>query len=170
MLPKEERRTSGGRYDGDERRAGERRKSLVSGRERGPFGGRTAFIGHDARWGHDAMSQVRKAGESNRSEEHSPVTFWTLDGNCHAGATPRMGGAVIFVESRLMVPVGSEVTVSLAPVEKQSEAEELAEGTVVWHCPHDDEFENQGGFGVLIRRQWPKGSDPESAVRLKEVV
>lgn len=170
MLPIEERRTNDGGYDGNERRASERRKSPVSGREMGQFGGGTVFIGHDARRVQDGMSQVREAGEFNRSEAHSPVTFWTLDGSCHAGTTPHMGGGVIFVESRLMVPVGTEITVSLAPVGKPSDAQELAEGTVVWHCPLGDEFENEGGFGVLIQRQWPKGPTSESAVGLKEAI
>jgi Tfp pilus assembly protein PilZ len=170
MLPVEERRTSGGRYDGNERRAGDRRKDPINSRKIGPFGRGTESIGHDVGRGYGGISQVREAGESNRTKEHSPVTFWTLDGNCHAGTTPRMGRGVIFVESSVAVPVGMEITLTLAPVEKPSDAQELAEGTVVWHCPLGDEFENQGGFGVIIRRQWPKGPDSESAVGLKEAI
>jgi hypothetical protein len=164
MLPVEERRTSGGRYDGNDRRTGERRKDPVNSREIGPFGGRTEYIGHDAGTGYEGISRVREAGAFDRSGGHKPVTFWTLDGSCHAGTTPHIGGVVIFVESRIAVPVGTEVTVSLAPVEKQSDAQDLAEGTVVWSCPLGDEFENQGGFGVLLRRQWPKWPDSGSAL------
>jgi hypothetical protein len=165
MLPVEARRTSGRHYDGNDRRTGERRKSPVAGREPGSFDEGRAVIGQDGRRCRDWISPVGEAGGSDRSGGHKPVTFWTLDGSYHAGTTPYIGGVMIFVESRIAVPVGTEVTVSLAPVEKQSDAQDLAEGTVVWSCPLGDEFENQGGFGVLLRRQWP---DSGSAVGQKE--
>lgn len=157
MLPMEQARASGGRNDGNERRTGERRMTQAKSRERGPFERGTVFIGDDVRRGHDWMSRVHEVGVSDRSEEHNPVTFWTLDGSRHAGMTPCVRGEMIFIESERMVPVGTDITVSLAPVEKQSDAQELAEGTVVWHCPLGDEFENQGGFGVRLQRRWPKG-------------
>ncbi|NJN36883.1 MAG: hypothetical protein HC794_07280 [Nitrospiraceae bacterium] len=100
---------------------------------------------------------LRKSTDSAHSREHGPVTFWTPDGSRHAGMTPRVSGEMIFIESERMVPVGTDITVSLAPLEKQSEAQELAEGTVVWHCPLGDEFENHGGVGVRLQRRWPKG-------------
>jgi hypothetical protein len=159
MLHVDERRTSGGHH-----------KSPVAGRGPGSFDEGTAVIGQDARRCHDWISRVRENGASNRSRGHKPVTFWTLDGSCHAGTAPHIGGVMIFVESRIALPVHTQVTVSLAPVEKQSDAQDLAEGTVVWSCPFVDEFENQGGFGVLIQRQWPKGPIPESAVGLKEAI
>ena len=154
MLTMEETRASSGP---NERRAGERRMNHVRSSERGPFEGGTAVIEDTARGDDDGMARVRGAGLSDRREMRSPVTFWMPDGSCHAGMTPRVNGEMIFIESERMVPVDTDITVSLAPVEKQSDAQELAEGTVVWHCPRPDQFERQGGFGVRLKRRWPKG-------------
>lgn len=154
MLNMEEARSNSGR---NERRAGEHRMNQATNREMGPFEGGTVFLGGDSGRGHELMTRVREIGSPNRSEEHHPVTFWTPDGSRHAGMTPRVSGEMIFIESERMVPVGTDITVSLAPLEKQSEAQELAEGTVVWHCPLGDEFENHGGVGVRLQKRWPKG-------------
>ena len=154
MLNMEEARSNSGR---NERRAGERRMNQATSREMGPFEGGTVFLGNDSGRGHQLMPPAREVGASNRNEEHHPVTFWTLDGSCHAGMTPCVRGEMIFIESDRMVPVGTDIIVSLAPVDKQADAQELAEGTVVWHCPLGDEFENHGGFGVHLQRHWPKG-------------
>jgi hypothetical protein len=161
MLPVEETRANGGRNEGNERRTGERRMNQAKSRERGPFEGGTVFIGNDVRRGHDWMSRIHEVGASNRSGEHNPVTFWTTDGSRHEGMTPRFTGEMLFIESKHMVPVGGELTISLATREGQSAGQELAEGIVMWHCPLGDEFENQGGFGVRLQRRWPKeaGSD-----------
>ena len=154
MMTMEETRASSGP---NERRAGERRMNHVRSSEREPFEGGTAFIEDTARRGDDGMSRVSEAGMSDRRGMHSLVTFWTPDGSRHAGMAPRVNGEMIFIESKRMVPVDTDITVSLAPVEKQSDGQELAEGTVVWHCPRPDQFERQGGFGVRLKRRWPKG-------------
>ena len=157
MLNMEETQASSGRNDGSERRAGERRTDFAKNREMGPFEDGTVVLGNDSRRGHGLMPQVREGGASNRHGEHSPVTFWTPDGSPHTGMTPRVSSEMLFVETARMVPVGTDVTVSLAPVEKQSDGQELAEGTVVWHCPHRDQFEHKEGVGVRLQRRWPKG-------------
>jgi len=154
MLTIEETRASGGP---NERRASERRMNHARSSERGPFEGGTAFVGDDAQRGDDGISRLREVGVSNRSGEHSPVTFWMPDGSRHAGMTPRVNGEMIFIESERMVPLDTDITVSLVPVEKQSDGQEFAEGTVVWHCPRRDQFECQGGVGVRLKRRWPKG-------------
>ena len=162
MLPSGERRTSGGRYNKNERRTGERRKRQVAIKESGPLGEGAAGIGQDTQKYQDWISRVRGVGGSVQSSGHAPMTFWTLDGSRHAGTMPHNRSAVIFVESRVAVLVGTEITVSLAPVENPSDAQELAEGTVVWHCPFSDEFENQRGFGVILRRHCREGRAPEA--------
>jgi len=42
------------------------------------------------------------------------VTFWMPDGSCDEGKTRHVGGEVMFIESKRMVPVGAAVTVRLA--------------------------------------------------------
>lgn len=85
------------------------------------------------------------------------MTFWTPDGSRHMGMTPRVSGEMLFIESKQMVPVGTDITVSLASAEEQSVGQEIVEGTVVWQCPLGDEFKHQGGVGVRLKRCWPKG-------------
>jgi len=69
----------------------------------------------------------------------------------------------VFVESTRLMPIGSDVTLSLVPGEEDSVGRELAQGKVVWHCPQADEFGNEAGFGVLFQREWLQSSDLNSA-------
>lgn len=90
--------------------------------------------------------------ENHRQEgrQHRKVLVWDQDGNCREGKTPCIGNTTMFVESTWMAPVDSEVTISLVPEEEDAVGQELSRGMVVWHCPKDDEFRNQAGFGVLF--------------------
>lgn len=103
--------------------------------------------------------------ESHRQEgrHHRKLLVWDQDGNCRDGKTPCVGNPTMFVESTWMAPVGSEVTISLVPEEADAVGQELSRGMVVWHCPLDDEFRNQAGFGVLFQRQWLQLSGPETS-------
>lgn len=161
MMPRMDGRVSSGR---DERRAGERRSNQA--KTRGASESATGLLVDNTMDGW--QPQVREVGMPTRGGEHGPVTFWTTDGSCHEGMTMRMNGEMLFIESERMFPVGSELTVSLAPNEGQSAAEELAEGIVVWHCPLGDEYENKGGFGVRLKRRWPKGPVSDMAGGPKE--
>lgn len=90
--------------------------------------------------------------ESHRQEgrQHRKLLVWDQDGNCREGKTPCIGNTTMFVQSTWMAPVGSEVTISLVPEEEDAVGQGLSRGMVVWHCPRDDEFGNQAGFGVLL--------------------
>jgi len=144
---------SSGSTESNERRAGERRKDSAAWMGAADGG---AVIHSDGVEQADER-RLRKSTDSAHSGEHGPVTFWTPDGIHHAGKTPRVNGDFLFIESKQMVPIGTDITVCLAPVEELSAGEEIAEGTVVWHCPLGDEFNHQGGVGVRLKRRWPKG-------------
>lgn len=90
--------------------------------------------------------------ESHRQEgrQHRKLLVWDQDGNYREGKTPCIGNTRMFVESTWMAPVGSEVTISLVPEEEDAVGQGLSRGMVAWHCPRDDEFGNQAGFGVLF--------------------
>jgi len=161
MMPRMDGRVSSGR---DERRAGERRSNQA--KTRGVSESATDFFGDVLMEG--SQPRIREVGIAPGGETHEPVTFWTTDGSCHEGTMMRVNGEMLFIESERMFTVGSELTVSLATNEGQSAAEELAEGIVVWHCPLGDEYENKGGFGVRLKRRWPKGPVSDMAGGPKE--
>lgn len=150
MMPSMEGRASSARI---ERREGKRKsdqaKTTNTSESRREFPGDVRI--------EECLSKTGQASVSVEGAEHAPVTFWTSDGSQREGTTPRVNGEMLFVESKRMVPVGGELTISLPSMERQSAEQELAEGVVMWHCPLGDEFENQGGFGVRIQKHWPKG-------------
>jgi hypothetical protein len=84
------------------------------------------------------------------------VTFWMPDGSCDEGMTRHVGGEVIFIESKRVVPVGTEVTIRLTPPNDVSADWGVAEGAVVWTCPTGDQFQNGEGFGVSLQGRWPQ--------------
>lgn len=161
MMPRLEGGASGRR---DERRAGERRSDEA--KTRGAFERATEFFGDVLMEG--PQPRIRVVGVAPGGETHEPVTFWTADGSRHEGTMPPVNGEMLFVESKRMVPVGGKLTVSLVPREGQSTGQELFEGTVMWHCPHGDEFENHGGVGVRLQGRWPKGPGFDQAGGPKE--
>lgn len=91
------------------------------------------------------------------------LLVWDQEGNCHEGKTPCLRSTTVFVESTRLMPIGSDVTLSLVLGEEDSVGRELAQGKVVWHCPQADEFGNEAGFGVLFQREWLQSSDLNSA-------
>ena len=94
------------------------------------------------------------------------VTFWLPDGSCDEGRSCHVGGKVMFIESKRMVLVGTEVTIRLTQPSVGAADRGIAEGIVVWICPSDDEFRNRQGFGVSLRGCWP----PERGTVEKEVL
>lgn len=84
------------------------------------------------------------------------VIFRMPDGSCEEGITRHLGGNVMFIESKRMVPVGTAVTISLTQ-QKESMADwGVAEGAVIWTCPMGDQFNNRAGFGVCLQGYWPQ--------------
>ena len=79
------------------------------------------------------------------------VKYWVPDGSCYEGKTRHVGGQVVFIESKRVVPVGTEVTIRLTLPDDISADWGVAEGIVVWICPTDDEFRNRQGFGISLR-------------------
>lgn len=108
--------------------------------------------------------------ESHREEgkHHRKLLVWDQDGNCREGKTPCVGNTTMFVESTWLGPIGSGITISFVPGEEDAVGQELARGMVVWHCPRDDEFGNQAGFGILFQREWLQSSGLDSAIGRKE--
>ncbi|WP_455388770.1 hypothetical protein [Petrachloros mirabilis] len=100
--------------------------------------------------------EAREFGEPIRNA----VTFWIPDGSCHEGVVFHRGHGVVFVESKRMVPVGTDVTIRLRSPEDDSTDCGVVEGTVVWQCPTADDFKNREGFGVSVRGRWPRLPGP----------
>lgn len=100
--------------------------------------------------------EARGIGELSRKAG----TFWIPDGSCHEGVVFHRGHGVVFVESKRMVPVGTDVTIRLRSPEDDSTDCGVVEGTVVWHCPVADDFKNREGFGVSVRGRWPRLPGP----------
>lgn len=117
------------------------------------------------------MAQVRGAERDLQEKEshHHNLVCWTPDGQCQEGKTPCIGNEAIFIESARMVPVGTEIIIRFASEESEA-GQEVAQGTVMWHCPTSDEFNNHEGFGVLIQRYWTMESGADSRVELKEAM
>lgn len=99
-----------------------------------------------------------------------PVTFWGSDGSYHEGMSPHVVGGVVFVESKRLVPAGTEITIRLAPPADVSVDWGVAKGTVVWNCPAADHFQNLKGFGVSIQGCWPQPFGAIGAEVSKEAV
>jgi len=83
------------------------------------------------------------------------VTFWTPDGSGHEGKTSGVGNAMLFVESKHSVSVGTDITIRLTEQNECATDGILVEGTVVWTCPAADDFKNREGFGLRIHGHWP---------------
>ncbi|NGZ96455.1 MAG: hypothetical protein CV089_10070 [Nitrospira sp. WS110] len=139
--------TSGGPQ---ERRFGDRRKS--DGKEVGVSDANLVSLERIKR------DRVSVSTEDHREEgrRRRKLLVWDQEGNCHEGKTPCLRNTTVFVESTRLMPIGSDVTLSLVPGEEDAVGRELAQGKVVWHCPQADEFGNEAGFGVLFQRQWPQ--------------
>lgn len=101
---------------------------------------------------------------------HVPVTFWGPEGNCYEGMSPHIDitGEVMFVESKHLVPVGTEVTVRFTPPNDVLVNRGVVRGTVVWQCLSSDHFKNRKGFGVLFKDHHPQVSGPTESDGPKE--
>lgn len=105
----------------------------------------------------DGADTTKVAGyEEGEGKRHHAVRWKMSGGSCHEGTTPKIGNTTIFVESKEMAPVGTEVVISFVPKREEAVAKELVQGTVVWHCPLGDAFQNQAGFGVSLQQHAPK--------------
>jgi hypothetical protein len=101
-------------------------------------------------------ASVDPADCAARGTKPMAVTFWMPDGTCDEGKTRHIGSEVMFIESKRMVPVGTEVTVRLTQPNEAAADWGVAEGTVVWACPAADDFKNLGGFGLSLHGRWPQ--------------
>lgn len=100
--------------------------------------------------------------------KRTPVTFWGADGSCYDGAVPKMNGEVVFIESRDLVPVSSEITIRLRPQHEGEVEWGVATGIVLWRCPGEDHFMNRKGFGVCIQSRWSQPSGVSETNGAKE--
>jgi len=150
--------------DHQERRLGDRRQ--LEGKAFGASGANPVLT--------EKVKSDRASGseEGHRGEgrRHRKLLVFSQDGSYHEGKMPCIGKATMFVESTWMAPIGSDVTISLVPGEADSVGQELIQGRVVWHCPQNDEFGNQEGFGVLFQRQWAQLPGPDIVSGPKEGV
>lgn len=82
------------------------------------------------------------------------------DGNYFEGRAPKPTADVLFVESKLLVPIREAIVIR--PIESSASVSNLwnvAEGKVVWHCPSADLFKGRKGFGVRLRGCWKEGQE-----------
>jgi hypothetical protein len=113
-----------------------------------------------------AMAGVQKDGSSEgdgqaaNSMNPIPVVFWGPDGSCYEGMSPHVAGEVIFVESKQLIPVDTEVTIRFASPDDVFVNRGVAKGTVVWHCTSSDDFKSRKGFGVCLQGRWPQPPGP----------
>ena len=109
-----------------------------------------------------SLGQVDRAGWS---ASRIPVSFSVKGGSRYPGMVlnATSGQKVIFVETKQLVPVGTEVTIRLTPVHGALEDWGVVEGTVVWQCLVKDMFKNGRGFGLCLRESWPQLSGPSEA-------
>jgi len=91
------------------------------------------------------------------------VIFRMPDGSCGEGTTRHVGSEVMFIESKRMVPVGTEVTIRLTQSSEGLGDWGTAEGVVIWACPAMDQFNNREGFGVSLQGRWPQPSQAAEA-------
>lgn len=111
-----------------------------------------------------------QVGCSANGMNHMPVTFWGPEGNCYEGMSPHIDitGEVIFVESKHLVPVGTEVTIRFTPPNDVLVNWGVRKGTVVWHCLSSDHFKNLKGFGVFLKGHQPQTPEPTGSDGPKE--
>lgn len=100
---------------------------------------------------------------------HVPVTFWGPDGSCYEGMSPHVTGEVIFVESKQLVPVETEVTIRVTSPSEVMVNQGVVKGTVIWQCPSSDLFKNLQGFGVCFQSRWPQPPGPTESAGPREV-
>lgn len=94
-------------------------------------------------------------GVNGRSSQQS-ISFCLSDGSWCEGTTERLDDEFIFIGSRTLVPVGTTITIqSTQLATREAGAFEIAEATVVWHCPTADHFKNLKGFGVRLLESRP---------------
>jgi hypothetical protein len=101
---------------------------------------------------------------------HIPVTFWGSDGTCYEGKSPHVTGEVIFVESKQLVPLETEVTIRVASPSEGMVNQGVVTGTVIWQCPSSDLFKNLQGFGVCFQSRWPQPPGSTGSAGPREVV
>lgn len=92
------------------------------------------------------------------------VIFRMRDGSCGEGITRHVGSDAMFIESKRMVPVGTEVTIRLTQSNEGLGDWGTTEGVVIWTCPSVDQFNNGQGFGVCLQGRWPQprqAAEPE---------
>jgi hypothetical protein len=100
---------------------------------------------------------------------HIQVIF-SMEGDSHCPGVVRnatAGQKVIFVESKQVVPVGTDLTIRLTTVYRALAEWGVVEGTVVWQCPFEDIFKNGKGFGLYLRGGWPQLPEPLEAEGLR---
>ena len=91
---------------------------------------------------------------------HIPVTVWGPDGSCFEGMCPQVTGELIFVESKQLLPVETEVTIRFTPPNEDLVNRGVVKGIVVWQCLSSDHFKNRKGFGVCLQGRWPQSPGP----------
>lgn len=120
----------------------------------------------------DDAQTNRSSGEVARAvngTNHTPVTFWGSDGTCYEGMSPHVTGEVIFVESKQLVPVETEVTIRVTSPSEGMVNQGVVTGTVIWQCPSSDLFKNLQGFGVCFQSRWPQPPGPTGSAGPREV-
>lgn len=108
-----------------------------------------------------------EGGQAAKGTNPIPVMFWGPDGSCYEGMSPRAAGEVIFVESKRLIPVDTEVTIRFTPPDDVLVNRGVAKGTVVWHCTSSDHFKSRKGFGVCIQGRWPQPPGPNGSAGSK---
>ncbi|MBK5282046.1 MAG: hypothetical protein JJE16_08170 [Nitrospiraceae bacterium] len=150
---------------------------LSRGRRGRKLAGQTTKQGRGSRATASKVSVMDdgKAGASHGQGDHAvngtnhvPVTFWVPDGSCAEGKTHHVGGEVIFIESKRVVPVGTEVTIRLISSNDALVNWGVAKGIVAWQCPAEDQFRNREGFGVCLQGRWPQPPGPTEMSDPKE--
>ena len=113
-----------------------------------------------------AMAGVERSGSSGEGGQGANatppilVTFWGPDGSCYEGMSPHITGEVIFIESKRLIPVDSEVTIRFTAPDDVLVNRGIVKGTVVWHCTSSDDFKSRKGFGVCLQDRWPQPPGP----------
>jgi hypothetical protein len=120
----------------------------------------------DAQTNRSSGEVARAANDTN----HIPVTFWGSDGTCYEGKSPHVTGEVIFVESKQLVPLETEVTIRVASPSEGMVNQGVVTGTVIWQCPSSDLFKNLQGFGVCFQSRWPQPPGSTGSAGPREVV
>ena len=98
---------------------------------------------------HMSQSLRKEFGITPLNNKPQSVTVTSSDGSRHQGTTVDGGGPVIFIESREMASVGTDVTIE--GLEREDSTRQSRDGTVVWQCDSGDEFGNPAGFAVRFK-------------------